>query len=210
MKTIYSYIYNKVKSMVVKAMFSTLFTLVGISTLTSCEAEDRISRRFLCRFDFHTQNHPGNTLEIALNGFGTYTFVSTSYKNNIWHIYSTPNDGRNKTEDIRITAVTEQQYAKAYNLGANNGIIIGNSNFNKYRAYDRQCPNCIDQYGGTNFPLNWNSSNRQQVICDKCHRIYDLEYGNIIDGADGSRLMEYNLSYKPLKNETGKVISVYN
>ena len=93
----YSYIYNKVKSMVAKAMFSTLFPLLplsmGISTLTSCGAEDSISRRFLCRFTFHTQNHPGNTLEIALNGFGTYTFVSASYKNNIWHIYSTPNDG---------------------------------------------------------------------------------------------------------------------
>ena len=138
--------------MAAKAMFSTLFSLlplsIGISTLTSCGAEDSISRRFLCRFTFHTQNHPGNTLEIALNGFGTYTFVSASYKNNIWHIYSTPNDGRNKPEDIRITASTELQYAKVYNLGANNGIIIGNSNFNKYRAYDRQCPNCIDQYGG--------------------------------------------------------------
>ena len=181
--------------MVAKAMFSTLFPLLplsmGISSLTSCGAEDSISRRFLCRFTFHTQNHPGNTLEIALNGFGTYTFVSASYKNNIWHIY-------------------ELQYAKVYNLGANNGIIIGNSNFNKYRAYDRQCPNCIDQYGGTNFPLNWNSANRQQVICAKCHRIYDLEYGNIIDGADGSRLMEYNLSYGTTTNGTGKVISVYN
>ena len=200
--------------MAAKAMFSTLFPLLplsmGISTLTSCGAEDSISRRFLCRFTFHTQNHPGNTLETALNGFGTYTFVSASYKNNIWHIYSTPNDGRNKTEDIRITAATELQYAKVYNLGANNGIIIGNSNFNKYRAYDRQCPNCIDQYGGTNFPLNWNSANSQQVICAKCHRIYDLEYGNIIDGADGSRLMEYSLSYGTTTNGTGKVISVYN
>lgn len=70
--------------MAAKAMFSTLFPLLplsmGISTLTSCGAEDSISRRFLCRFTFHTQNHPGNTLEIALNGFGTYTFVSASYK----------------------------------------------------------------------------------------------------------------------------------
>ena len=108
--------------MVAKAMFSALFPLLplsmGISTLTSCGAEDSISRRFHCRFMFHTQNHPGNTLEIALNGFGSYTFVSASYKNNIWHIYSTPNDGRNKTEDIRITAATELQYAKVYNIHA--------------------------------------------------------------------------------------------
>lgn len=201
MKNKSSYIYNKVKSIPL------LFTLI---VLVSCGAEDSISRKFACQFTFQTQNHPGNTLEIALNGLGSYTFVSTSYKNGTWHIYSTPNDGSGKTEDIPIIVETEKKITNLTNLGANNGIIIGHTNFNGTVAYDRQCPNCINQYGGTNYPLDWDADNRQKVTCKKCHRTYNLEYGSIEAGGDGDRLMQYLLEYKDNSLRTGKVIVVHN
>jgi len=184
--------------------------LLLIFTLTSCGAEDTISRKYYCQFTFFTQNHAGNTLEVALNGFGTYTFVSASYQKGIWHIYSTPNDGKGETEDISITAANEKQYTNGTNLGANNGIIIGHTNFNGIIAYDRQCPNCINQYGDTNFPLDWNTDNRQVVTCKKCHRTYNLEYGSIEDGEAGDRLMQYPIYYSANNNGTGMVISVRN
>ena len=182
-----------------------LFTLI---VLASCGAEDSISRKFECRFTFQTQNHTGNTLEVALNGLGTYTFVSASYQNGIWHIFSTPNYNKAKTEDIPITVATEKQYTNVTALGANNGIIIGHTNFNGLVAYDRQCPNCINQYGGTNYPLDWNADNQQLVTCKKCHRTYNLEYGSC--EGEGDRLMQYFISYSDNDRGTGKVIWVHN
>lgn len=199
MKTKCSYIYNKVKSIPL------LFTLI---ILVSCGAEDSISRKFPCQFTFQTQNHSGNTLETALNGLGTYTFVSASYKNGTWHVYSTPNDGKGNTEDIPITVETEKRITSLTNLGANNGIIIGHTNFNGPVAYDRQCPNCINQYGGTNYPLDWDNDNRQKVTCKKCHRTYNLEYGSC--EGEGDRLMQYIINYSDNDRGTGKVIWVHN
>ena len=201
--------------MVSKAMHSTLYIImslsaVGIIALISCGAEDSISRKYACQFTFQTQNHTGNTLETALSGYGTYTFVSAMYKNGTWHVYSTPNDGKGNTEDILITAATEKQHINSTSLGANNGIIIGQTYFNGIVAYDRQCPNCIDQYGGTNYPLEWNKENRQLVTCSKCHRTYELEYGSVNDGEKGSRLMQYLITYSPNATGTGKVIWVHN
>ena len=53
---------------------------------------------------------------------------------------------RNYTEKIKITTAIEIQELKKTCLGANNGIIIGHTNFGGIVAYDRQCPNCIKNY----------------------------------------------------------------
>lgn len=201
MRPYHSYIYNKVKSLIA------FFTLTA---LCSCGAEDSISHKFLCQFTFLTQNHPGNTLEVALTGQGTYTFVKASYEYGVWHILSTPNDGRNYTENISITSAIEKQYATYSNLGANNGIIIGQTNFNGRVAYDRQCPNCINQYGGTYYPLEWDETNRQQVVCSKCHRTYALETGGVVDGGSGVRLMQYPITYTSYTTGGGMIIRVQN
>lgn len=197
-------IYNKVKGILL------LFILVA---LCGCGAENSISNKFACRFIFLTQNHAGNTLEVALTGYGTYTFVSASYRNGVWHILSTPNDGKDKTEDIAITSAVEKQYASYANLGANNGIIIGRTIYDGgvLVAYDRQCPNCINQYGGTNYPLQWNTQDRQQVTCSKCHRTYALNTaGAITAGAEGDRLMQYPISYIAYSQGSGMMIKVQN
>lgn len=111
---------------------------------------------------------------------------------------------KNKTETI-ILSTAKENYANYTYLGAGNdpkdakknGFIMGLSNFSGPVAWDRQCPNCLEQYGGTNYPLEW-TGNRQSVICDKCKRIYSLEYGTISSGGKSKSdkpLMQYRVTY---------------
>lgn len=215
------YIYNKVKNKGTagfrsavssfSSCLATYFLSLGILFLVSCGAENSISRRYPCQFIFKTQFHPGTSIETALNGQGIYTFVSAKRQNGAWHIYSTLNDGRNHTEDIALTLATEN-YANYTYLGAGNntdatknGFILGQTNFNGYVAWDRQCPNCITQYNSTNFPLEW-TGNRQSVICQKCKRTYALETGAITSGNKGDALMRYQVSYAGI----GSILTVGN
>ena len=196
-------IYNKVKH---GCVWSTVMLFV-VFILAACEAENRISTRFPCNFYFNPKLHPGTSIETALNNLGNYTFISVK-NNGIWHIYSTLNDGRNITEDIKITTDRTEGWdnrIKTYALGANNGIIIGRSNFQGLVAWDRQCPNCITQYGGVNYPLELNGI-RQSVMCKKCKRTYSLETGTITEGAKGDPLMGYGIDY----NGIGTPVSVGN
>ena len=196
-------IYNKVKH---GCVWSTVMLFV-VFILAACEAENRISTRFPCYFYFNPKLHPGTSIETALNNLGNYTFISVK-NNGIWHIYSTLNDGRNITEDIKITTDRTEGWdnrIKTHALGANNGIIIGRSNFQGLVAWDRQCPNCITQYGGVNYPLELNGI-RQSVMCKKCKRTYSLDTGAITEGAKGDPLMGYGISY----NGIGTPVSVGN
>ncbi len=154
---------------------------IAMLLLCSCDAENSISTKYPCQFYFKSQYHPGTSLETALNGTGVYTMVSAKKVNGAWNIYSTLNDGKNKTETI-VLSTQKENYANYTYLGAGNdpkdakknGFIMGLSNFSGHVAWDRQCPNCLEQYGGTNYPLEW-TGNRQSVICDKCKRIYSLK-----------------------------------
>ena len=196
-------IYNKVKH---GCVWSTVMLFI-VFILAACEAENRISTRFPCNFYFNPKLHPGTSIETALNNLGNYTFISVK-NNGIWHIYSTLNDGRNITEDIKITTDRTEGWdnrIKTHALGANNGIIIGRSNFQGIVAWDRQCPNCITQYGGVNYPLELNGI-RQSVMCKKCKRTYSLDTGAITEGAKGDPLMGYGISY----NGIGTPVSVGN
>ena len=185
------------------------------SILAGCDAENSISKRYPCQFIFRTIYHPGSTIETALNGNGSYTMVSAKKVNGAWNIYSTLNDGKNQTETI-VLSTAKENYANYSYLGAGNntkdatknGFILGLSNFNGYVAWDRQCLNCILQYGGTNYPLEW-TGNRQFVICNKCKRTYNLENGTIESGRqskEDKNLMQYRVSYSGI----GSVLTVGN
>ena len=210
MKQKHSYIYNKVKS---TAKGVVLF--ICIQMLGACDAENSISTLYPCQFIFRTIYHPGTSIETALNGPGTYTQISAKKINGAWNIYSTLNDGKNQTETI-VLSTAKENYANYTYLGAGkdtkdvkkNGFILGCTNFSGPVAWDRQCPNCIQQYSGTNYPLEW-TGNRQSVICNKCHRIYSLENGTITSGGQGKddkSLMQYRVSY----NGIGSILTVGN
>ncbi len=189
--------------MAAKAMLFTFLSICLIlssSLLTSCDADNSISTRYPCQFIFRTIYHPGSSIETALQGAGTYTMVSAKKINGAWNIYSTLNDGKNHTETI-VLSTAKENYANYSHLGAGNNLRMltrtasssATSNFNGYVAWDRQCPNCIQQYGGTNYPLEW-TGNRQSVICNKCKRVYSLENGTITSGGQGKddkALMQY-------------------
>ena len=200
-----------------KAMlFIGLLGTLGIGNLLcSCGAENSISTKYPCQFIFRTQYHPGTSIETALNGLGTYTMVSAKKVNGAWNIYSTLNDGKNKMETI-ILSTDKENYANYSYLGAGNdtkdatknGFILGCTNFNGYVAWDRQCPNCITQYGGRNYPLEW-TGNRQSVICNKCKRTYALETGAITSGGQSKNdeaLMQYRVAYMGI----GSILTVGN
>lgn len=120
-----------------------------------------------------------------------YVYVYTKTDSNgRRHVYAQSNDGKTPLEDNIIATDIELQ--APYMLGANNeiGLILGCTNFNGARAYDRICPNCEMTQS-----LHWKESNRQQVECPKCNRVYELETSNIVSGADGEPLMRYNINF---------------
>ena len=202
-----AYIYNKVKSMAVKAMLFVSICPLATWLLASCGAENTISTLYPCQFIFYTQYHPGSDIETALNGPGTYVMVSAKKVNAAWNIYTTLNDGKNKTNTI-VLSTAKENYANYSYLGANNGFILGTSNFNGRVAWDRQCPNCISQYTGTDYPLSW-TGNRQFVNCAKCKRTYSLENGTVTEGGQGKEdksLMQYKVAYSGI----GSILTVGN
>lgn len=207
------YIYNKVKSMASKAvLFLSWCLLLGTcGMMSSCDAENTISTEYPCHFIFYTQYHVGSSIETALLNQGSYSMVSAGKVNNAWRIYSTLNDGKNKIETIALTTAKEN-YASYSAIGAGNdtkdatknGFILGCTNFQGRVAWDRQCPNCIRQYGGRNYPLEW-TGNRQSVICNKCKRTYALETGAITSGGlskEDKPLMRYQVSYGGCRHDS--------
>lgn len=167
-----------------------LLLLVFLSCLTACKEDDPISRRHPCRFYFYYQPHPTSLIFSAYKSAGMYVYVYTKTESNgMRHVLVQSNDSRSTLEDNLIT--TDLEKMAPYSLGASNsvGLIIGCTNFSGPTAFDRTCPNC---YGSQ--PLEW-STNRQQVTCSHCHRIYDLETSSIVEGAEGEALMRYIINF---------------
>ncbi len=185
--------------------------LVALLSLCGCGAEDLYTSDYACRFVFNAKYHPGTTIETALNSPGVYTMISAGKVGGVWHIYSTLNDGQDNTEDIRLNTA-EENYADYSDLGAANGIIIGQCRYFDVTtgrpvlvAWDRQCANCLRDHGGLRYPLRW-TGNGQSVECANCGRIYALETGAVTEGDPGISLFRYRISYAGI----GSVVSVGN
>lgn len=173
--------------------------------LSGCEAEDLYSTRYPCRFIFNTQLHSTSKICTALTSYDEFVYVTVSASNGIYQVKAT--DRKNQTETTKLTTAKETYaYSSGIYLGANNGFILGLTNFNGPVAWDRQCPNCIDTYGNTDFPLSWSDTNVFEVKCAKCGRSYSLETGAITSGGKGEALMRYRVSY----GGTGTLLTVGN
>ncbi len=175
--------------MIAVANFSLL--TFPFSLLISCEAEAPISRKYVCHFVFSYRDHATSLLFAAAQNPGTYVYVTTKGdgKTSVRHVYVNSNDDKTPQEDNIIS--TDLENYSSYVLGASNsiGLFIGTTNFNGLWAYDRACPNCSNLQA-MNF-----TGNRQQVICPRCQRTYELETGAIINGDEGSSLMRYYCSF---------------
>ena len=167
--------------------------LSSITMLSSCEVESAVSHNYRCYFVFDTSLHP---IPCQLTGIlgnpGHFCKVESEFVGGVHHLKTTRNyDG--STEDVVLT--TEKESQVTLSLGANNCIIIGTSSYeNRLIAYDGQCPNCIEEYGGTRYPLTW-QNNGLQLNCARCKRSYDVNNGVVTSGAGGKQLSAYNAAF---------------
>ena len=161
--------------------------------LVGCQVEDSISHSYRCYFVFDTSLHP---LPCQLTGIlgnpGHFCMIENNLYGGARQLKTTRNyDGA--TEDILLR--TEKESQVTLSLGANNRIIIGTSSYdNRLVAYDGQCPNCLKEYGGTNYPLIW-LRNGLILGCAKCGRNYDVNNGVISSGKEGIQLATYNAAF---------------
>ena len=170
-----------------------LIALCALLGLLACsDVENSVYRDHRCNFVFDTTLHPTSHLAMAVGNAGHFLIVKSSMAVGIRHILTTRNYD-NATEDTPLT--TEKEKQTACYLGANNAIIIGRSTYTGLlMAYEGQCPNCLSNYGGTNYPLTW-SGNGQQLHCDRCDRSYDVNNGVVAAGESGHQLYVYNASF---------------
>jgi len=163
--------------------------LTGVILLMACGGEDNIYRDYRCNFIFDTSLHPLPCQLTAIMGNpGHFCTVESSIVGGVRHLKTTRNYD-NATEDVILR--TEKERLITFALGVSNSIIIGTSSYeNRLTCYDGQCPNCVTDYNGTNYPLSWRQ-NGLQLYCGKCKRSYDVNNGVVADGEGGRQLFTY-------------------
>lgn len=179
-----------------------LMSLIVLLSILACNSEDIIYREYQCYFLFDTQLHPQPCQLTAIIGNpGHFCKVEAEMRNNARHLKTTRNyDGA--TQDILLS--TDRENQQRCTLGAGNCIIIGTSSYdNTFIAYEGQCPNCLNQYGGTRYPLSW-QNNGQQLHCTKCGRSYDVNNGTVVSDGGGHQLYRYNAGFD------GQIIRAWN
>ena len=162
--------------------------------LISCDGEEKYSRKFPCSFVFQAQYHTASLLTRSLGNPGMFVIVSATQRQGVTHLLVNAADGQ--SEDIAMSTAIENERTYYENMGANRSLIIGLSNFDGLKAYDRQCPNCMEETDGTNHPLSF-TNNGQAVSCGRCKRIYNLNAeGMPQNGQQGDiALLQYVVAY---------------
>lgn len=173
-------------------------SLMGILLLLlfSCgDADNEYDINNACYFSFDTQLHNTSIVTHALNPLasGIFVGVSVQTKNGVLAVNAELNDG--KTQEQTLITTARENYMN-YILGAANGLVIGYSSLgNGLFAFDRQCPNCIQDYALYKYQLQWNN-NGQWLACGTCKRKYDLNNnGFIVEGDKGHKLIRYKAYY---------------
>lgn len=171
-----------------RAYNSPMYRLINmVLRLVVLQAED-VNHVFQCSFLFDTQLHPMPChLTSIINNPGQFCKIEAAQERGIRHLKTTRNyDGAE--QDIPLT--TDRENQQDCILGAGNCIIVGTSNYdNILIAYEGQCSNCLELYGGTHYPLSWEENGRH-LHCINCGRTYDVNNGTVISG-DGRRLYRY-------------------
>lgn len=179
-------------------MYRRFFALIFIGLLlTACETDDMYSSAY-CRFTFQAFLYPSSALTRAIGSTGgDFCIVKARTINGGTHLLLTPNRGTYAATDLDLlmnTAISGERISYA-GMGHKQGLIIGRSLVGQLRCYDLQCPNCDN-----NYELRWHESQALDLVCDKCHRTYNIdgEYGYVKSGEKGRALTLYrNVSYSP-------------
>lgn len=162
--------------------------IICIFMLSSCSIDFEYGSPFPCFFCFDNSIHLNELMASALTPYSN-TFVRVRKKVSGKVNYCIL-DTNSKSEDVPIT--TEKENFARYALGGNECIIIGYSTLNERPvAYDGMCRYCYES-SGRYITLNWHSET--SVICDKCHKIYNLLMNGISDDDTPTKLWPYHIS----------------
>lgn len=180
-----------------KAIRCWVTVIAVLAVLLSGCADDPISRKYPCRFLFYTQWHPTSMIVSALSGYNEFVRISMGMQGGGGAYVVNVTNSQGKTESNRLTNELENRFfSSGVYLGAGGSmgsILLGQTNFNGYIAWDALCPNCTASYS-TKYLLQW-TDNATQVKCSSCNRTYSLQTGNILNGAEGESLMRYIVTY---------------
>ncbi len=157
--------------------------------LGACAGEEQYSTKYPCSFIFYTGYHPTSILNGITSNAGTFVMVTARKEKGVNHVYVDRNDG-GADENWAMTTEIENKRVSYDNLGANNSLIIGCATTMEPKAYDGQCPYCLENQTGVNYPLSWTDGGKK-VECAKCGRKYDLNAEGI--STDGNRLLQYHV-----------------
>lgn len=171
---------------------------VAAMLLAACtKADSEYNTDYYTYFVYDTNLHQGDALWTAVQPLSVYQFVIVS-KNSRTNVHLLTPAG--KQTDITVTTETEAR--PNYSLGAYNGLIIGRDANYQLMAFDRQCPNCLADYGLYKYALSF-KDNGMSVYCSHCKRTYSLTNGGYPD-TDGRKLLRYKATYK------GNILTVHN
>ena len=181
--------------------------LVSLLAAVSCgDTEYEYCIDYHCNFAFNMSTHNTSVLNSCVSQTTSNTFCMVwSTKNPMRHVHVQMYGGKEEVNDITADLELRQS---TYELGAGNGLVMGRSSFNNGQlyAFDRQCPNCLDNMRYR--PLQW-ESNGMKLHCGYCNRSYDLiNGGRVSSGESGKKLLRYKAYITP--TATGDMLIVRN
>ncbi|MBQ9669361.1 MAG: hypothetical protein IJV45_11580 [Prevotella sp.] len=186
--------------------------VVAAVMLMACETDTKYNTQYPCNFVFFTNIYPTSALTRAVNNPGEFCIVEPETVQGVVHLKLRPNHGTWAAADLDLTmrtAINNERLSYG-SMGAGRGLIIGRSNFFGLKAYDLQCPNCLDELGAPRAPLDWADDGRY-LECARCHRVYnqDNDDGTIVsNGKKGDHLL---IQYRSVNyNATDGRLYVHN
>ena len=170
-----------------------LIALVLMGLFMACGVDNKYNTYYPVNFVFFTNIYPTSALTRAVESPGMFCIVKPSSERGVTHLKLTPNQGKWEAPDLNLvmnTAIGNEKLSYN-NMGAGKGLIIGHSNAFGLKAFDLQCPNCLEEYGMPKYELHW-TDNGRYLECAKCKRVYnqDNDDGYIVrNGHDGDKML---------------------
>ena len=192
-----------------RQLFQRAILLFVFTLLCACESERLYDTEYPVRFTFDTKLHPTSLISRLVENVNCFLIVNSTLNGRAHTLTIESNSGQKET--LRIESENENRAITG--MGANNSLVLGcifgydinqsSSDLYSYVAFDRQCPACLENYAGVNFPLTWGET-ANTLTCAKCQRTYLLLGAG--GSSDGHRLKTYHMRY----DKTQKVFYVTN
>lgn len=166
-----------------------LIALVLMGLFMACGVDNKYNTYYPVNFVFFTNIYPTSALTRAVESPGMFCIVKPSSERGVTHLKLTPNQGKWEAPDLDLVMNIDK--LSYNNMGAGKGLIIGHSNAFGLKAFDLQCPNCLEEYGMPKYELHW-TDNGRYLECAKCKRVYnqDNDDGYIVrNGHDGDKML---------------------